>query len=287
MTTWQGKSRGNVLGYQIFVFLLKNFGIKPAYLLLRFVAFYFLFFSAEGVKAIKGFLKNLYGKESVPSSLVYKSFYSFGQTLIDKVAVMAGFTDKFTYAFEGEENLVKMAEGGKGGFLVSAHLGNWEIAGFFLKRIKVPINIVMFDGEDSKIKEYMSEVAERNLNVILIKDDFSHVVEMSNALRNGELICIHGDRFVEGSKVEFADFLGKKAGFPRGPFQLISRLKVPYCFVFCMKEGNTHYHMYSTELAVCETDILGLVQEYAHNLENMAQKYPEQWFNYYDFWKAA
>ena len=199
---------------------------------------------------------------------------------------MAGFADKFSFEFEGEENLVKMAESGKGGFLVSAHIGNWEIAGFFLKRIKVPINIVMFDGEDARIKEYMGGVTKRNLKVIIIKDDLSHIFQMSKAIRNGELICIHGDRFMEGGKTLETDFFGKKALFPKGPFRLISKLKVPYSFVYCMKETDTHYHMYATDLKVNEGDVVNVVTSYAKHLESMAVKYPEQWFNYYDFWKG-
>ena len=35
---WQGKSKGTVLGYRIFVFLMKHLGIYAAYSLLVFVA---------------------------------------------------------------------------------------------------------------------------------------------------------------------------------------------------------------------------------------------------------
>jgi len=39
-TKWQGKSKGTVLGYRIFVFLMRHLGIYAAYSLLIFVAFY-------------------------------------------------------------------------------------------------------------------------------------------------------------------------------------------------------------------------------------------------------
>jgi len=28
-----------------------------------------------------------------------------------------------------------------------------------------------------------------------------------------------------------------------------------------------------------------MVKDYANDLEGMVKQYPEQWFNYYDFWK--
>ena len=50
MSSWQGKSRGTHLGYRIFVWILKSFGVQPAYFLLRFVAFYYFLFSYTASK---------------------------------------------------------------------------------------------------------------------------------------------------------------------------------------------------------------------------------------------
>ena len=50
MPPWQGKSRGNKTGFRIFVWVLKNAGLKPAYLLLRLVAFYFFIFSGKAFR---------------------------------------------------------------------------------------------------------------------------------------------------------------------------------------------------------------------------------------------
>ena len=41
-TKWDGQSKGKVLGFKIFVFILNNFGLNPAYFILRFVSFYYL-----------------------------------------------------------------------------------------------------------------------------------------------------------------------------------------------------------------------------------------------------
>jgi len=49
------------------------------------------------------------------------------------------------------------------------HLGNWEIAGHLLYRVKAKINIVMFEGEHEKVKEYLDSVkGEKNINVTKI-----------------------------------------------------------------------------------------------------------------------
>lgn len=46
MSAW-GKTRGNQLGYRIFVALIKIAGVLPAYVLLRFVTIYYFFFLAR------------------------------------------------------------------------------------------------------------------------------------------------------------------------------------------------------------------------------------------------
>ena len=202
MPTWQGKSRGTTLGYRIFVGVLRNFGVTPAYWLLRFVALYFWLFSFKSSRPLFHYFHQKMGYGRLKSlAMLYKNYYRFGQTLIDKVVVMAGIRNKFTYHFDGEENLHKIAALNKGGLLLSAHLGNWEIAGHLLKRLRTRINIVMFDGEHRQIKNYLEKVTgKRNMNIIVIKDDISHIYAINEAFKKNELVCMHADRFVEGNK---------------------------------------------------------------------------------------
>lgn len=201
---------------------------------------------------------------------------------------MAGFTKNFTYNFEGEQYLMEMASGQNGGILISAHVGNWEIAGHLLKRLQTRINIVMYDGEYQKIKDYLSAVmSERKVNIIPVKDDFSHIFLISNALINKEIICMHADRYVKGSKVVNKSFMGGHAEFPLGPFKLATRFKVPVSFVFAMKETDSHYQLSATPLKIYHEDEDELIADYVKILEEKIKQYPEQWFNYYQFWKQT
>jgi len=285
MSSWSGQSRGGVLGYRIFIFLINRFGVKAAYALLRFVAFYFVLFAPSAAKAIYRYfhaiLKYPFPKAAIG---VYQNFYVFGQTIIDKVALLSGSRNPFTYEFEGEEYLREMTRDG-GGLLISAHIGNWEIAGQLLNRLECPFNIVMYDREHRQLKKYLSNVmAEKQVKVIVIKNDLSHIFQISAAIGNGELVCFHGDRFVEGAKTLELDFMNRKALFPAGPFQIATRLKVPYSFVFAMKETATHYHLYASPGQVAQGSIDQMTGAYVKTLEKMIARYPRQWFNYYDFW---
>jgi predicted LPLAT superfamily acyltransferase len=290
---WHGKSKGTPLGYWIFVFICKNLGLSPAYFVLRFVALYYLFFSWSSTRNSYNYLRLRHGYSPFRSFLkVYRNYYIFGQTLLDKVVVMAGIENDFSYDFDGEENLRKIVEAGQGGILLSAHVGNWEAAGHLLRRLETRINIVMYDGEHQQIKDFLDRVTGgRNLNVILIRPNMSHVFEMGEALRKNELICLHADRFIEGNKTTRKTFLGAEAQFPIGPFLLSASFRVPVSVVFAFKESGNHYHFYGSALLVREKqeqkiDFMNrLLSNFVNELEQKVKLYPDQWFNYFNFWE--
>jgi predicted LPLAT superfamily acyltransferase len=293
MPRWQGKSRGTKVGYKIFVFICRRLGVVPAYSVLVFVAFYYFLFSPSTTKIIYCYFRERIGFGRVKSFFkVYQNYFLLGQTLLDKIIVMAGFGNRFTYDFDGEENLHSIVQQGKGGILISGHVGNWEAAGHLLKRLGTKVNVVMYDGEHQKIKEYLSGVTGgKNFNIIVVKDDISHVYAIGEALQKNELICLHADRFVEGTKTSIQHFLGGNAKFPMGPFSLASTFKVPVSIVFAFKESATHYHFYGSKLyqynkAQSRQEYTeNLMRTFVSDLEKMVKKYPEQWFNYYNFWE--
>lgn len=294
MSSWDGKSQAGLWGYRIFVATLRFAGLRTAYLLLRFVSLYYFFFSKESNKAINIYLKdrlNLEGWESAKAR--YKNYYVFGQTLIDRVAVMSGLGARFTFDFDGEEYLHQLVKEGKGGMLISAHIGNWEVAGHLLYRVKAKINVVMHEAEHQKIKSFLDKAKGKNtMSVIVIKEDLSHVYDISLALQRGEFICMHGDRFMPWAKTLHTEFLGKNAYFPQGPFALAVGFKVPVCYVFAMKEGDFHYHFSSTPSKIYQTqkgerkeDLVQLaLHDFVLEAERTVKNFPFQWFNYYDFW---
>lgn len=292
MSTWDGKTRGGLTGYRIFVSILKTAGLKPAYFLLRFVAFYYFLFSRSSNRHVKYYFSEVlgYGKWKTIQS-VYHNYFLLGQVLIDKVAVMSGMGKHFTYEWDGEEHLLNMDEGG---LLISAHIGSWEIAGNFLYRVNKRFNIVMYDEEHQKVKDYLEEVmVEKNLHVIPIRDDLSHILAIKKALENKELVAIHADRFVEGSKTISYPLLGKEALFPEGPFYLAARFRSAVSYVFAVKETSRHYHFFATQArkyehaparAIKDEHLLTIIKDYICEMERILDSYPLQWFNYHRFW---
>lgn len=287
---WEGKSKGTVLGYKIFIFFIRKLGVRAAYGLLYFVALYYVFFAGRSTRSIfYYFRKRLKYSWTKSVFSIYKSYYVFGKTIIDKAAISSGLQNRFTHECDGVDNIIELLDKKQGGIMISAHVGNFEIAEFFFEEIdtRSQISLVTTDAEHKNIKEYMEKVTMRsNVKFILVKEDMSHIFEINNALSNGELVCFTGDRYMKGQKLLTESLMGKEANFPAGPFLLASRLNVPVLFVYVMKETNKHYHLYARQAEVKNRDAQGLLKKYTESVEWMLKKYPLQWFNYFDFWET-
>jgi len=294
MAKWSGKTRGGVAGYKAFGFLIKHTNMYLVYFILCFVAFYFLLFSDK--EAIRAYFTKVLGYSRFKSiGNIYRNYYMLGQVLIDKMAFLSGAHNRYSFVHEGEEHLHEMAKNKTGGMLLGAHMGNWEVAGQLLDRVGVKVNVVMLDAEHKKIKEYIGEVqGEKELNIIPIKEDQSHLNKIREALERNEFVAMHGDRFLPGMSTATVEFMGKPAKFPTGPLYLASKFKVPVSFVFTLKDSPSKYHFYATKGKIYEypsriktrkADMKAMVEEYAAQLEKILKKYPCQWFNYYHFWE--
>lgn len=290
MPQWQGKTKGSKLGYKIFVYICRKMGVFPAYFVLYLVALYYFFFSWDSSRHIYYHFRKRIGYGKIKSILsIYRNYYLLGQTLIDKFVVMGGIKNKFTFTFDGEQYLRDIVLSGRGGILLSGHVGNWEIAGDLLKRLKTKINIVVFDAEHQWMKEYMDQVLNPNYNLIVMKDDMSHVYQIGDALHRNELICLHADRFIGNAKTLEINFFGEQSSFPVGPFAIATTFKVPVSIVFAFKETSTHYHFYGSPIIEYDPTheknqhIQLLAENFVKLFEKMVKKYPKQWFNYFKF----
>lgn len=292
MPSWQVRSKGTKLGYRIFVGIIHRFGVFPAYFLLRFIALYYWLFSRRSSAAVYRLYHRRLGYSALNSLVkLYRNYYAFGQSLIDKALIFSGQKSPFSFDFDGEQHLREIAGLQGGGLLLSAHIGNWDIAGHLLNRLGVRVHILMFDGEQRAIRRYLDQATGiSSARIIIIKEDLSHIYEINEALRNKDLVCIHADRYLEGNKTMRALLLGQEARFPAGPFILASRYKVPVCFVFAIKESNLHYHFFATGIKDYQHSEKAevsqrMLEDFAAEMEKKLRAYPEQWYNYYDFWE--
>ncbi len=287
MSKWTGKSRGGVIGYSFFVYTLKWFGVSAAYTLLGIVYPFYYWFEKDKKANLVNFYQTVGLDSKTTKKVVKRNFKLLGQCLIDRIAFLIGKDKYYTFSMDGEQNLLDISKTGKGGLLLSAHLGNWEIAGNLLKKrgINANINILMLDAEHKQIKEFLANQTNGDLfKVIPITDDFSYLVKLREAISKNELICLHGDRYLDGSKTIEKEFFGKKTNFGSGPFEIGARLNVPVCIVYAMKTSKRHYALSASKI-IYDSSVEEISDLYISTLESLVKEYPEQWFNYYDYFE--
>ncbi|MCM4156755.1 lipid A biosynthesis acyltransferase [Gramella sp. AN32] len=288
MAIWKGTSRGTLTGFKIYVWIIKTFGLYPAYFVLLFVAAYFIIFSFNSTKSTYYLFRKRLGYPPVAAALnVYWSYFTFGRIQLDRIAITSGLKKKFTFEFDGIEYIQNLLKQGKGGILLTAHIGNFNLAKHFFeeRHAEAVVNLVITDFEHRQIKSYLDSVTGKpDVKVIVLKDDLSHIFHMKKALENNELLVFAADRFLENSKTYDVEFLGKKVKFPHGPFKLAGRNKIPVLFVHLMREKNFHYHFFARPYNPEKFTSKEILKSYLEDLEKMVKKYPHQWYNYYDYW---
>jgi predicted LPLAT superfamily acyltransferase len=189
------------------------------------------------------------------------------------------------------ENVVKNA---KGVILLSAHIGNFEIAGEILsERINAKINVLMVERESEKIKKTYEELnKKRKINIITLSENpLNTVLEIKSALQNGEIVAALGDRFIDDNVAEI-EFLGEKAKFPRGIFEIACLTQTPVIPVFTTRQSiNVYKFRAGKPIEIENADrkkrrefIYNAMCDFVKQIEEQARITPLQWYNFYCFW---
>lgn len=285
---WSGKSKGTPLGYRIFNVTIRTLGVRTAYLLLYFVTPWYVLTSRASNAALRKYFSTLRQWDpSIKGLTLFGSYMSFGRVLIDKAAFHAGLADRFTWSHDGHGHITDMIAGGQGGLLISAHLGNWELASRLLNDLEGHITVVLMQADDIRLQRAMDAAPEKRYDTIALGSDLAHVFRMDEALRAGRVLCMHGDRNLPNARVHRVAFLGRPAAFPLGPFALAAARQVPVCVTFVVRTGPLAYAFRASAPIPPGTPAQAIAERFVSELETMVRKYPLQWFNYYDFWSHA
>ncbi len=293
---WSGRTRGGYFGNWFFIQLIRFLGVRWAYAWLVFVAAYFTVAAPGAYRASAEYFHRLLGRQPFwrRPGLVYRHFFSFGVTLLDRLAVIMG-RNRIECRFDGEALFRGYLEQGKGIILLGAHLGSWEIGAHLLGRLGKPVNIVLLQREEAPVRDlFEGAMPGRQFRFLTTDNDPLRSIPILAALRRGEIVALHGDRTF-GSAGQPAAFLGGTARFPIGPYLLAALSGAPIFQVFVVRERLGHYRFLTFPARLLPRDLLRqpsealqpCVAEYAARLASMARQYPFQWYNFYPFWAES
>lgn len=272
--------------------LIAMFRVLPLWLLYGVMAlvipFYMLF--GKGYQSTYRFFREGFGYGKLKAFLnVYANHYRFGQLVLDRFGVYAG--KQYQFQTEGQAVSDELENSPEGFIQLSCHMGNYEMSGYSVHSRHKKFHMLAYAGETETIMENRRRIfAEHNADMILMKEDLSHLFILNSALENGDIVSMMADRVYGSQKSIECQFLSHKASFPVGPFAIAVQKNTPVLAVFVMKEGMKKYHIFIRRVTWNPTlgkrdQIAQLAQNFVSMLEEMLRKYPTQWYNYYDFWK--
>ena len=126
---WVGTTYGNSWMHRWLVRLLRFFNIKVIYAFMAIFVIPVCLVVNPGRKVIYNYFRRIWGLGPVTSFLkTYKNFYLFGQVVVDRFAMYAG--KKFRITIEGYDHFLELEKQPEGFMQLSAHVGNYEIAGY-------------------------------------------------------------------------------------------------------------------------------------------------------------
>lgn len=249
-------------------------------------------FSFRDRRAVKNNLKNILPSAENISFLTRDVFRNFGRYLIEffqmREMVNAQFI-KDNVHVEGIDNLDKVLVEGKGGVIVTAHIGNWELGGVLLSVLGYPIMAIALPHKERPVNDLFNDQREtKGVTVVPSNIAVRHCIEQ---LRSNKLVALVADRDFGAHGITM-DFLGGKMLVPKGPALFSWKTGAPILPVFLIRNGDGTFTLscsepiYPPERKTPKTDdniLKGIMAQYMSVIETKIRAYPSQWLLFREF----
>lgn len=226
--------------------------------------------------------------------LVVAAFESYARYWLETFRLVREGKEFFLDRFraDGREHIDEViASHGKGAIVIVGHLGNWDAAGAWVGATGHRLVTVAEVLKPRRMFDFFVEHRAR-LGMKIYPAAKGATQNLVNAVENGAVVAILGDRDLKGTGIE-ATFFGERLTFPRGPSAVALATGVPllvagvYSHVY--EDGRRGWRAYITppievpagppEQAAGE-----LTQRYVAELERFVARRPEEWHVMQRFW---
>lgn len=296
---WDGRTDGGRFGLKSVAWMVKCFGARTVYGLMGATLPFYMAFRPQQRKAAYAFYRKRLGYGPAEASrAVWKCYWTFGKVVVDKFAFFGGVTKGYVLEAEDGDWGESLFSGSGGAVLASAHVGCLEAVGSLLKQDRKDMLSLVYAGERESILRSRAKALEGSrVRLVPVSDDMSHIFEVSSSLEKGSIVVMTADRAMDNARCIPTRLFGKQVQLPAGAFALAAKMNVPMYTLFVMRTGHKRYRMYLEQIdlegyrALREVggetepvgDIEAMADVYAGRLEEIISTYPEQWFNFYDY----
>lgn len=263
------------------------------------VLYYYLTGTAQR-NASKIFLKKVFTIQGRHQDPTFKDslyhFMNFFNMALDKFSAWVGHSSVQDVT-ENSITCLKNMMLNKGGMILVSHLGNMEFCRAVSqidhqKQLHILLHTKNAKRYNQMLKFFNPDV---NINIIEVTEvGTDTIIYLKDRVNEGDFVVIAADRFpVKGdNRVSYVPFLGDNAPFSQGPYILASLLECPVYTAAAIKEEKKYHvnvDLFSEKIVLDRKNRPEQLQTYAHQyaqyLEQLALKYPYQWYNFFDFWQ--
>lgn len=241
----------------------------------------------EGLVALGGVKPGLWA--------VLRHFHEFSLVVYDRMVAWSGALDVMDFDHDGSDRVFTLARKGEGALLLGAHIGSLDMMGFIARRYELKVNVLVFHRHAERINAFFASLGAKNVRMIeLDPGSVTAIFEVRACIERGEFVALMADRTIDHARARSAsaEFLGREARFPLGPFLLAGALGCPVYVAYCMRTGDARYTTVLRPLAAAqrvrrpERELWAreLLRRYVARIEGTCRQHPYQWFNFFDFW---
>ncbi len=223
-------------------------------------------------------------------AIIKRVFKNIGRTLVEFARfgkIKLEGTRKITF-LDGLEYLRKVHDEGKGGIIVTAHFGNWELLGSWVAASGYPMDFLVGSQHNQKVDNLLNDFRrEMGVGIIPLKTSIRGVFK---CLRANHFTGLVSDQHAHSGGVT-VDFFGRKAATPKGPAAFAVKAKCPLIPLLIRRERyDRHMVMAGTPIypphsGDDEKDIETMTMAYTKFFEDGIRRYPDQWMWTHRRWK--
>jgi len=218
-------------------------------------------------------------------------FENLGKNLAEVVSLSKfnqGNIDSYITC-RGLEVMDRVIRKGKGGIMLSAHFGNWELLAHYFAIKGYLVNVIARRIRMEQFESFLS-VLRKCHGVSVLYRDIS-VKEVIAVLKKNEFLGIMPDQDMDSVSGVFVDFFGRPAYTPTGPavLNLLAGAPIVPCFIIRRDSGHEIVIEEPMELSATgdrSKDILENTRRYTKVIEGYIRKFPSQWVWFHDRWKT-
>jgi KDO2-lipid IV(A) lauroyltransferase len=278
--------------YQLGFFFVRHWPPRLCYKLAAFISDVQYFFSVHDRGAIQNNLKRIVPSGQDIPRLTRETFRNFGRYLIEflRMEQMADacFIEE-NVRIENIEYIDKVLREGKGGILVTAHIGNWELGAAFLGVLGYPVMAVALPHKERQVNDIFN--SQREFKGLTVVPTSAAIRRGMEQLKENKLLALVTDRDF-GQHGTLMDFFGCKALFPKGAAMFSWKTGAPVIPVFLLRHADGtfdfsfHEPIYPPDKDTAQEEskiVEDIMRRYITVIEAQIRAYPDQWLVFREF----